>query len=376
MNRNFHAAPFDDATKVKLRLYRLYLREWLPVFLARKTPFRQVVNIFDFFSGPGRDSTGEPGSPLIAVQEVFKHRGLILSGGFKVRLYLNELDKAKFQQLSETLSSEKSNSHLEIVFSNRDFQEAFELWHPLMDEAANLLFLDQQGIKQVTDSVFRRVATTPVTDFLFFIASSFFLRFWDHESFRNYIKIPREEIHKVKPSGIHRVVVDYYRSLAPEKTPYYLAQFSIKKGSNFYGLVFGSGHSLGIEKFLITAWNLDKERGEANFDIDDDRITPGQGHLFPEMARPKKTRGFEADLRSRIGSGDLATNHQIFRHTLSKGFLPRHAREIIAKLMREGKVSRRRFPVSREAMKREPVTVSLLRTDVSSGESDERLNSH
>lgn len=60
----FHDKPFDEGTLTKLSLFELYTREWLPVFLAQPAPLRKVIHLFDFFAGPGTDSTGTPGSPI------------------------------------------------------------------------------------------------------------------------------------------------------------------------------------------------------------------------------------------------------------------------------------------------------------------------
>jgi len=46
--RNLHGKPFDEGTKVKLDLYREYLREWLPVFI--NSPYVDTLQIFDFFA--------------------------------------------------------------------------------------------------------------------------------------------------------------------------------------------------------------------------------------------------------------------------------------------------------------------------------------
>lgn len=73
MNRDFYSRQFDDATNVKLEIFRHYIREWLPVFMTRKRDGRnrtKYVCIYDFFAGPGQDSAGNPGSPLIIVDEI------------------------------------------------------------------------------------------------------------------------------------------------------------------------------------------------------------------------------------------------------------------------------------------------------------------
>ena len=66
----FHNTPFDEATREKLEIFKLYAKEWLPVFLARKKSWPKEIHIFDFFSGPGRSSEGELGSPLLLLEEI------------------------------------------------------------------------------------------------------------------------------------------------------------------------------------------------------------------------------------------------------------------------------------------------------------------
>ena len=61
---DFHSRPFDEGTLTKLRIFELYAREWLPVFLASASPLRPEVHLFDFFAGPGIDASGQLGSPL------------------------------------------------------------------------------------------------------------------------------------------------------------------------------------------------------------------------------------------------------------------------------------------------------------------------
>ena len=61
--RNLHQKPFDEGTRDKLELYREYLREWLPVFINGSSV--DILQIFDFFAGPGFDVDGNPGSPVI-----------------------------------------------------------------------------------------------------------------------------------------------------------------------------------------------------------------------------------------------------------------------------------------------------------------------
>ena len=66
--RNLHQKPFDEGTRDKLKLYREYLCEWLPVFINGSSV--DILQIFDFFAGPGFDVNGNPGSPVITCVEI------------------------------------------------------------------------------------------------------------------------------------------------------------------------------------------------------------------------------------------------------------------------------------------------------------------
>jgi hypothetical protein len=61
--RSLDQKPFDQGTRDKLELCREYLREWLPVFI--NVPSVDILQIFDFFAGPGFYFGGNPGSPAI-----------------------------------------------------------------------------------------------------------------------------------------------------------------------------------------------------------------------------------------------------------------------------------------------------------------------
>lgn len=72
MSRDIHKKPFDEGTKAKLAIFRDYLKEWLPVFFAKKKEiYYPQINIYDFFSDPGTDGNGSLGTPLIILRKNF-----------------------------------------------------------------------------------------------------------------------------------------------------------------------------------------------------------------------------------------------------------------------------------------------------------------
>lgn len=135
---------------------------------------------------------------------------------------------------------------------------------------------------------------------------------------------------------IHRAVLDYYRALLANPDDYFLAPFSIKKGSNIYGLIFGSAHPLGMDKFLQVAWKEDQVSGEANFDIHRDNIRPGQLRFALEEFRPTKVSAFERELETFVRSGQAKNEGDVVRLCFRHGVRRTHAEPVLARLKKEG----------------------------------------
>lgn len=127
MLRDIHKKPFDEGTKVKLAIFRDYLREWLPVFLAKKEIYWNTINIYDFFSGPGSDGSGNKGTPLIILDELNRHFDNIITKKLNVNLYFNEYEKSKYEILKGTVTPEDEDLRpYYIEVDNLDFKIAFE----------------------------------------------------------------------------------------------------------------------------------------------------------------------------------------------------------------------------------------------------------
>jgi len=334
--RNLFRKPFDEGTIVKLKLYTDYLREWAPVFLSKKIPIWKTVQIFDFFAGQGKDSMNSPGSPLIAIEVIRSFEKLIKERDLCVILHFNELEEEKYRSLVECLEGCEGN--FEIKTYQKDFKTLFDEHYESMKSSANFLFLDQNGIKEITSELFAKIIVLKQTDFLFFISSSYFKRFATTPEFQKHFPFDPIEMQNIEYYHIHRKVLSHYKSLIPENKTYYLAPFSIKKERNIYGLIFGTNHTLGIEKFLNVAWKNDKLRGEANYDIDSENIDLHSPRLFPELNIPSKRDVFEKNLSSKIVSGEINQRDDAYLFALNEGFLLKDANIVLKKLYAEKKI--------------------------------------
>jgi len=348
--RNLHQKPFDEGTRDKLELYREYLREWLPVFINGSSV--DILQIFDFFAGPGFDVNGKPGSPVITCDEI--RNAMIQSGNQRsktIKAYFNEKTRGKFKNLSSYIGKQRvSLPQVEFATLKNDFQSAFKQWKPYMHgRVANLLFLDQNGVKEITKPVFQTIIQLPKTDFIFFVSSAMVNRFRSVQEVRGCVPVTDEDFSRMNGTNVHRIVADSYRRWVPHGFEYYLGSFSIRKKANVYGIVFGSGHPLGIDKFLKVAW---KRGGDANFDIDKDGIDPLQLSLFPKYDKPTKISVFEKDLESAVLGRKLTTNKDVYLFALQNGMLAAHARKALGLLIKDKKLPKQNLHVSYDAWKK------------------------
>jgi three-Cys-motif partner protein len=335
--KNLHKEPFDDGTLLKLEIFHKYLKEWLPVFLNWKYGPIQI-NIVDFFAGQGKDINGTPGSPLLIIQTVLKHIPEIISKKLQLRIILNELDKDKYNLL-KVETDPFLNKPFELIVENKPFYESFNAHAEKFANAANFIFLDQNGIKEITEGIFQKLIAFQRTDILFFISSSYLYRFKSLNEFKKYLNTHKINFDESNYHSCHRAVLNFYKEQVKGHKEYYLGPFSLKKGSNIYGLIFGSNHTYGIEKFLKICWNLDPQRGEANYDIDSDKINPATPSLFAQFDVPKKVQVFETEIQQYLLRKPVHSLGDIYRMALDKGFQPKHVNKILKDLKSKGRIN-------------------------------------
>ncbi|HXT68647.1 MAG TPA: three-Cys-motif partner protein TcmP [Vicinamibacterales bacterium] len=318
----FHDKPFDEGTLTKLDIFELYTREWLPVFLAKADSRWAEIHIYDFFSGPGADSKGRPGSPLRLVRQLNtaarRYKGW---ASVATHLHLSDADPEATLRLKENLGTATVPEGVNLDVRAAEFSVALSDASKVLKRpnVAKLILIDQFGVGQVADDRFQSLVDYPSCDFLFFISSSILNRFHDHPAIKQKILRPNDHYH------VHRAVLDYYRSLVPASLTYFLAPFSIKKGSNVYGIVFGSSSPLGIEKFLQVAWKKDELNGEADFDID-------RNNFQMSLLRPTKVAAFEEELERGVREGAITDERGVLLMVFRHGVKRQHAAPVIKKL--------------------------------------------
>lgn len=354
MAKDINKDKFPEETKLKLEIFAECFREWFPVFINHL--YIKNVYIYDFFAGSGMDTEGNLGSPLILLNEArgesCKYCEQAKKNNKQVYFTFNEKIKTKQAKLVHNVSefmnrclTENCSSSQCIYnyanFEQKEFKNVFQDidFQNILDNKTygKFILLDQYGFSQVDESVFLRLINSPKTDFIFFISSSSIKRFKDHPATKQYFETEKINFDESKPMECHRLIADYYKSIIPKDKEYYLHHFTIQKGANYWGLIFGTNHSLGMEKFLKVCWKKDKLSGESNCNIDNDFQL---GTLFYSESETVKKQKMELDIRQKILSKEISDNKTGLKYALSNGCLPELFTDVAKKLEAEKKISR------------------------------------
>ena len=352
MAKNINKTVFDEATKLKLKLFGECFEEWFPVFLHSKW-FKKLY-IFDFFAGSGKDLENYSGSPLVLLEKAKgNNRQYCINAKKEIKFLFNEGDKKKCNELKQNISEHikkciKENNCGECIYKyrveNYKFQEIFSntsITDTFNDnEYGKFILLDQYGFSQIDEQIFKQLISYPKTDFIFFISSSFISRFREHPNTKKYIDTSKIKFEEIRPNEIHRAVANYFRDLIPENKEYYLHHFSIRKEEkkgNYYGLIFGTGHTLGMEKFLKICWKHDALSGEANFNIDNNFR---EGTLFYNPENNVKKDTVSKEIKELVLSGKISDNITGMKFAMRKGCEPKLFTDIVKELEKNKRIER------------------------------------
>ena len=337
--KDLHDKPFDEGTLAKLSIFEDYAQAWIPTFVMMS---EKVICIFDFFAGTGYDKNGVPGSPIRTLQIIKQFIGPIFQKKVEVRVFFNEYKKPKYELLKKACDEYLIENNdvaraIKIDITNLDFDICFNQLYPIIKKYPSLVYLDQNGIKFLSENYFLALEKTVKTDFLYFVSSSYFWRFGKQDEFKTYLDIDLETAKKDPYNFIHRNLLKHLSSKLSPRSNLKLYPFSLKKGSNIHGIIFGAKHPRAVEKFLIIAWNKNPINGDANFDIDSDS-TKNQLLLF-ENKQLTKIENFQLNLEEKIKSEKCINNISIYNYTLNEGHPPSHASNYLRDLKKQNKIT-------------------------------------
>ena len=340
--KDLHNEPFDDSTIFKLGIFEDYAKAWIPTFVMQ--PHISEIHIFDFFAGTGYDNNGIQGSPIRILEKLKEQEGNLFQQEVNVIVHFNEFEPKKTEQnkfeklkffCSDFINGNKNlKNRIAIKYYNEDFETLFSKLLPIINKNPSLVYLDQNGIKFLSEKYFLELEKTKQTDFLYFVSSSYFWRFGENKEFKIHIYIDMMEAKKHDYELIHRNITEQIRKKLPINTNLKLYPFSIKKGANIHGIIFGASHPRAVDKFLSIGWKRNGINGDANFDIDEDS-KKSQLVLFGDN-KLTKIESVQKKVAKLTLQNEINNNFKLLEYVYSQGHVPKHATECLKNLKKEG----------------------------------------
>ncbi len=365
MVKQFHETSFDQPTLDKLALFEASFTRWLAV-AANNKDFNGPIQIFDLFSGPGCDAGGIPGSPLIICKVIASFSKMLIENSKKIVLVFNDKCEKKIAELEAKLESYNFlEVPVDVQFHNSEFKDLIGGLIPRLkvEKSFNYVFLDQFGVDEVNDSLFKILYSIPRVDLLFFIAASFLTRFGTTKYFTSVGFIEAEKLRNLPSHELLRGIAGKFKKLVPKDKDYFMAPFSLKKGANVYGLIFGSSHIKGLIQFNEACWKVSKLTGNTNWVTKDEKhLESEQQSYFDNVNQTNRLSMFEKEMEKEILNKHLCDNLDIFYFTVIRGFKLKHAKDLWKKLHKAQKVvDVKPFPLNNDLWKKQeqPVKIAL-----------------
>jgi three-Cys-motif partner protein len=342
--KDLHKSPFDETTIIKLQIFEDYAQAWIPTFVMSGEP---TICIFDFFAGTGYDKNGVAGSPIRILNKIKEQINNIFKEKIKVKIYFNEWqpnkkDQPKFKQLEVACNDyfEKNSEvkrAIELNLYNENFETLFFKLLPEIKRYTSLVYIDQNGIKFLSEKYLLELEKSQKTDFLYFVSASYLWRFGNTDEFKMHLDIDIDNVKKAPYYYIHRNIIDQIRKKLPSNTSLKLYPFSLRKGTNIYGIIFGATHPRAVDKFLSIAWKHNGTNGDANFDIDDDKQKSQLTFSFVGK-KLTKIEDFQEKVRNKILQKEITNNFELLEFTYNEGHIGTHAAECLKEMKRKKEV--------------------------------------
>lgn len=346
----------EPHTEAKHRLYKRYLDAWWPIFLQQSWVTR--VTYVDAFAGPGEYKEGQEGSPVFALDRLLNHAArnrMNLTRDRVTLIFIEENQKRKdhlhhllvkrfgpLDQLPVTVRVERGRAEEDAV---RLLDETNAWGHPI------LAIFDSWGNVGVPWEHLKLIASNRSSEFIVTFGPNWFSRRENQEREKldfifggpQYWQPSNDDL---SSKDRWREWLETYHGAILRAGHDYALTFQVmpKTGQPLY-LVYGTGHTVGVNAFKDAMWNVDVSDGMR---FNDPRTTEAkqaamaamQPTLFDNLEAPDpELLGFVDDAVRERGS---ATVNEVCDFLLRQTARWRSAdaRPAIRYLLEEGRIMR------------------------------------
>ena len=275
--------PIEPHTQAKHEILRRYLNAWFPI-LSR---WHDKIAYIDGFSGPGRYTGGEPGSPLVALDVAIHHRQT-LEG--EIAFWFMDERQDRIDHLQQELANLTIPKHFRIAIECNRFAENLTEALDSIDQnglrmAPTFALVDPFGFSGIPYSLIQRLLSQRRCEALITFMVDAINRFLEHPDdtiVRHIVDAfgTDEALRIANGPGnrIERLRCLYQAQL--RRVARFVRYFEMrdKQGRIEYYLFFATNHDLGHLKMKEAMWQVDP-LGDFRFS---DATNPGQTVLFNE----------------------------------------------------------------------------------------------
>jgi three-Cys-motif partner protein len=317
-------------TAAKHQILRKYLDAWFPILVR----YNSRIVYIDGFSGPGRYSGGEPGSPIIALESARTHRANL--AGELVFLFIEERqDRA--DNLDREIGSIQLPAHFKVKVERGTFAEDLTTRLDQLDAdghevSPTFALIDPFGFSGIPYSLVSRLLSKNRCEVLITFMVDAINRWLNHpgtdirahitETFGTDAAIAIVEGVGDRPVQLRNLYQQQLRKVAR-----FVRYFEMRDCNNriVYYLFFASNNSLGHRKMKEAMWKVDP-LGEFTFS---DSTDPNQQILFTEPF----TDPLAGALASRYrGVGEIPVGLAEAYVLEETGYLRKHMGEVLTHL--------------------------------------------
>ena len=330
--------PMTPHTQAKHLLLKRYLDRWFPILGKHE----KAINYLDGFAGPGEYTSGDEGSPQIAIRAALAHvQNGSLSPDVKIHFTFVEADPDSADHLKKRLASIQAPPSFDIEVIPGQFAEVMSAELDRISKngmalAPTFAFVDPFGFSGIPHKLMARILQFPKCEVFVNVMVEFINRFLEHPNEQIVAHFPEtfgtSEVLKIADQfgDREKAILALYRTQM-SKLAKYVGRFDMhgKRDQKTYSLFFASNHPRGFEKMKEAMWSVDRIDGSRFSDA-----ATGEAYafeLFPVLALREilfnKFRG------QRILMGEL--DRYVIEET---DYLPSHARMILKKCERAGDV--------------------------------------
>jgi three-Cys-motif partner protein len=307
----------EPHTAAKHLVLRCYLDGWIGVMANHALNFHGRLGnkarllFVDGFAGPGRYAGGEAGSPLIMLDALLSHQGFAGWDRVKFQFLFIEHDEARVEHLRREVNDLGDLPENVIVhIEHGEFENAFgSVIDPIIEAEGTLIptfaFIDPFGYSSASMAITGRLLDFPRCEVLYFLPMSFIHRFVGRSGqekaltslFGSEAWKPATELDGEPRTKF--LLELFERQLATSGGVEYVRSFQLRTlDGQDYRLVFGLGHSKGLELAKDAMWKVDPIAGTSYRA----ETESGQEVLFSTTV---DTDPLLAELRSQFGTSQF-----------------------------------------------------------------------